>query len=94
MKSARDEAGINPIQVPVTVSRQDTIYQEQNDGIQDAIPPATGQARTSMQAQSSSVTVNPSHTPAILEFVVPGSLATGTIHLASCARARLRIFAR
>jgi len=55
MKSARDEAGINPIQVPVTVSRQDTIYQEQNDGIQDAIPPATGQARTSMQAQSSSV---------------------------------------
>jgi len=37
------------------VSRQDTIYQEQNDGIQDAIPPATGQARTSMQAQSSSV---------------------------------------
>ena len=92
-KPAFDEAGINPVQVPVTVSRQDTIYLEQDDGIQDAFPPATGQARTSMRAQSSSVTVNPSHTPARCEFAVPGSLATATSHLALCARASLRIFA-
>lgn len=38
--------------------RQDTIYLEQDDDIQDAIPPTA----TSMQEHSSSVTVSPSHT--------------------------------